>query len=77
MPSIAAAWRRLALARESAYEVPWSHAVLRALELKSAGAGLQRARLLERLSISEQELDESLRVLAQTGQIDKVRGRCP
>jgi ketosteroid isomerase-like protein len=74
VPSLAAAWRRLELARATAYRLPWSHAVLRALELEGARAGRQRAWLLERLGISESVLDEALEVLAETGQIVRVRG---
>jgi hypothetical protein len=73
--SVAGPWQRLELARDSAYKMPWSHAVLRALELESSQKGMQRARLLERLGIGAQELDAALHVLAETGQIVKVRGK--
>lgn len=73
--SVAGAWKRLELARDSAYKMPWSHAVLRALELESSQKGMQRARLLERLGIGTEELDAALRVLAETGQIVKLRGK--
>jgi hypothetical protein len=63
------------LARDSAYKMPWSHAVLRALELESSRQGVQRARLLERLGIDAGELDAALRVLAETAQIVKTRGK--
>ena len=75
LPSVAAAWQRLELARESAYKMPWSHAVLRALELESSRKGLQRARLSERLGIGVDELDAALRMLSETGQIVKVGGK--
>ncbi|MEI9953359.1 MAG: DUF4423 domain-containing protein [Pseudomonadota bacterium] len=74
MSSVSAAWKRLGLMREAAYTMPWSHAVLRALELEQS-AEPQLAWLLDRLGISEQVLTEALSVLERTGQVTKVRGR--
>lgn len=75
MSSVAAAWRRLELTREVAYSVPWSHGVLRALELKYDGMQHQKAWLAERLGLSVQEVSKALSALEQTGQIKKVRGK--
>lgn len=74
MSSVAGAWMRHGLMREAAYTMPWSHAVLRALELDDR-RGPQRAWLLDRLGISEPLLAEALAVLVATGQVNKVRGR--
>src|SRR5437773_9926865 len=38
MPSLTTTWRELQTARRAAYEMPWSHAVLRAIELEQYGA---------------------------------------
>jgi hypothetical protein len=75
MSSVAASYRRLELLRETAYEVPWSHAVLRALELEQRGRASQMAWLMDRLGASRVELVGALGVLEKTGQIAKVRGR--
>lgn len=72
--SVAANWKRLQLAREAAYSMPWSHAVLRALELES-GAQHSRAWLAKRLGLSLGEVADALSLLERTGQIKKVRGR--
>lgn len=74
MSSVAVAWKRLGLMREAAYAMPWSQAVLRALELDDP-RGQQRPWLLDRLGISEPLLAEALAVLVATGQVNKVRGR--
>jgi len=65
---------RLESLRESAYSLPWSHAVLRALELEDA-PDKQEAWLIERLGISAAALAEVIAFLVKTGQITKVRGR--
>lgn len=75
LSSVAADWRRLEAMREAAYRVPWSHAVLRALELEQTAAGHQTARLQERLGISKSLLDEALLALQKTEQIARVRGK--
>jgi hypothetical protein len=74
MSSVSAAWKRLESMREAAYSMPWSHAVLRALEIQSP-AGSQLPWLLDRLGIPEPILLEALRVLERTGQVTKARGR--
>jgi len=75
LPSVRAQWQRLQLAREAAYDRPWSHAVLRALELDGSARApaRQAAWIARRLAISVQDVDESLRLLAVTGQIRKTR----
>jgi hypothetical protein len=75
MSSVAAAWRRLELTRDAAYTVPWSHAVLRALELDLHKAQHQAAFIAERLGIGVDDVKKALLVLERTGQVSRVRGR--
>ncbi|MDH5674510.1 MAG: helix-turn-helix domain-containing protein [Myxococcales bacterium] len=73
LPSLASKWSQLERARAVAYEIPWSHAVLRALELPevAAGGGATESWLMERLGISGQVLDETLSALQHSGQIEQ------
>jgi transcriptional regulator with XRE-family HTH domain len=73
--SVVAAWQRLELTRTLAYEIPWSHAVLRALELDDSGHQHQKAWLAERLGIGVAEISRALDALVQTGQVAKSGGR--
>jgi DNA-binding phage protein len=77
LPSQAAAWRRLEAARRSAYDSPLSHAVLRALELEAYRALPRHVAgwIAQRLGISREQEDESLKLLRETGQIRRRRGR--
>lgn len=76
LPSAARAWARLQATRASAYEVPWSHAVLRALELKDyASSGGQEGWLAARLGIGVEEERRALQLLVQSRQIKKRQGR--
>jgi hypothetical protein len=75
MSSVAGAWRRLELARDVAYTVPWSHAVLRALELDAAHAHHQNAFIAEHLGIGVDEVKKALMVLQRTGQVTRIRGK--
>jgi DNA-binding transcriptional regulator YiaG len=71
LPSVAAAWERLALARELAYEAPWSHAVLRALELSDYQAlpAHRPGFLAARLGISVADEERYLGLLRRAGQV--------
>ena len=71
----ARAWKQLSLAREAAYAQPWSHAVLRALELRELPRGRARqvAWVAERLGIASSEIESALRVLEQTEQVTRTR----
>jgi DNA-binding MarR family transcriptional regulator len=75
LPSLAREWKQLCLAREAAYSQPWSHAVLRALELDELPVG--RARQLEwigeRLGIDSAEVSRALEVLERTEQVARTR----
>ncbi len=75
LPSLAADWRRLSLARQAAYDQPWSHAVLRALELQGSGARDQTAWLADRLGKSPRDLEAALALLEATGQVQRRGGR--
>jgi hypothetical protein len=71
LPSLAREWKQLCLAREAAYSQPWSHAVLRALELAELPVG--RARQIqwigERLGIGSADVSGALELLEQTEQV--------
>jgi hypothetical protein len=76
LPSAADDFRALEAARETAYDVPWSHAVLRALELVDYQK-LPKHRpgwLAARLGISPHEEERCLRALAMARQI-KLEGK--
>lgn len=76
LPSAAADFRALQAARKTAYEVPWSHAVLRALELTDYRR-LRKHRpgwLAERLGISQDEEARCLAALATARQIKQESG---
>ena len=73
LPSVAAEWQALQAARQAAYDVPWSHAVLRALELTDYASSPNPGRgwLARRLGISQKEEDRCLKALAAAQQIRK------
>jgi transcriptional regulator with XRE-family HTH domain len=77
MPSIAAAYRDLEATRRAAYEVPWSHAFLRALELQAYKAlpAHRPGWLAATLALDRAEEDRSLALLEQSGQIALRDGR--
>jgi transcriptional regulator with XRE-family HTH domain len=71
LPSTRAVYEDLAAQQRLAYELPWSHALLRALELKQYAA-LPRHRpgfLAERLGLDAAEEERYLGALAAAGQI--------
>ena len=76
LPAAADSYRALEAARKIAYDVPWSHAVLRALELSDYRA-LKRHQpgwLARRLGISRADEELSLNALATARQIKLERG---
>jgi len=77
MPSIAPAYRDLEATRRAAYEVPWSHAFLRALELQAYKAlpAHEPGWLANTLALDRAEEDRSLALLEQSGQIALHDGR--
>ncbi len=76
IPSLANTWAQLQLARDAAYSEPWSHAVLRALELDGLPnrANLQVPWLTQRLGIAREQVRAALQVLTQSGQVRLVNG---
>lgn len=78
VPVLANEWHKLRRAREVAYDAPWSHAVLRALELDSyrgARANSATAVLAAQLGLSRDEVERGLSALAESGQIRRVKGK--
>lgn len=76
LPAAAQSYRALEAARKIAYDVPWSHAVLRALELSDYRA-LRRHQpgwLARRLGISRAEEERSLAALSTARQIKLDHG---
>jgi DNA-binding phage protein len=77
LPSVADEWRVLQAARRAAYDVPWSHAVLRALELTDyAELGKHRPGwIAQRIGITREEEELCLATLAAARQIRLQSGR--
>jgi DNA-binding phage protein len=77
LPSVAGDFRALNAARKAAYDVPWSHAVLRALELADyLQLGKHRSGwIARRLGISRAEEERCLAALAAAQQIRRREGR--
>jgi transcriptional regulator with XRE-family HTH domain len=77
MPGIATDWSELQNARTAAYEMPWSHAVLRAVELRQYRElrKHQPGWIAARLGISEEEESRCLEMLLRTRQIRRRGGR--
>ena len=78
IPALASEWHKLRRARVVAYEAPWSHAVLRALELdayRHATAYAATAVLADQLGLSAIEVEAGLRALAESGQIKRIKGK--
>jgi hypothetical protein len=76
LPSVAAVWHQLETARRAAHEMPWSHAVLRAVELE-AYRKLPRhtpGAIAELLHISLEEEERCVELLLETGQLRR-RGK--
>ncbi len=77
LPLVQAAWARLNRVRDVAYDEPWSHAVLRALELdeyRSAG-WKEEGYVARKLGIDPSTAARALEALEQSGQVRRVRGR--
>ncbi len=77
LAEVAAAWRSLQAARRSAYELPWSHAVLRMTDL-AAYRSLPRHEpgfIASRLGISINEEQRCLELLVETGHLRRIGER--
>jgi hypothetical protein len=77
MPSVSKAWAQLEAARKAAYEVPWTQAVLRLLELTEYQALPRHVPgwIASRLGISVEEEQRCLKLLMHAGQIRQTQGR--
>ncbi|MET0287586.1 MAG: DUF4423 domain-containing protein [Polyangiales bacterium] len=75
IPSLRDRWQHQQLARKAAYELPWSHAVLRGLELVDCPRERQAqvVFLARKLGIERERVTEALEVLLATRQIRRVR----
>jgi hypothetical protein len=77
MATVSQRWTALQQSRRIAYESPWSHAVLRALELSGQPRGAREAEswLASKLGLSVADIRRELDVLAGVGQIKKTHGK--
>jgi transcriptional regulator with XRE-family HTH domain len=77
LPEVADAWRMMESSRRAAGDAPWSHAVLRALELEQyrALAGHESGWIARRLGIDPAEEERCLELLSGAGQIRMNQGR--
>lgn len=77
LPSVHRAWEELEATRRSAFDMPWTQAVLRVLELRDY-ADLPRhipGWIAKRIGISLAEEQQCLQLLARTHQISLRQGR--
>lgn len=74
IPSLRARWEHQQLSRKAAYELPWSHAVLRALELSDCPRERepQELFLTRKLGIERVRVKEALDMLLATSQVKRV-----
>jgi hypothetical protein len=77
LPSVVQAHRDLEAQRRVAYDMPWSHAVLRALELSTYRALRKHEPgfIARELGVDLATEDDCLRALAASGQIRKSKGK--
>jgi Domain of unknown function (DUF4423) len=73
LPSVAKPWRELETARRAAYEMPWSHAVLRVIELPEYRKlrAHEPGFIAERLGIDREEEVRCVALLLETGQLKR------
>jgi len=71
LPSLAADSRRLERVRRLAYEEPWSHAVLRVLQLRAHEGGADVRWIAQRLALSASAVRRLLGVLQRAGEVRK------
>jgi hypothetical protein len=76
LPSLRQRWQQLQRMREVAYEAPWSHAVLRALEIEHPTGEALIPWLADTLGIREEQARHTLHLLDTSGQLQEREGRC-
>jgi transcriptional regulator with XRE-family HTH domain len=77
LPTLALAAKRLSAARQLAYDAPWSHAVLRAIELDDYRSLRKHEPgwIARRIGIPLEEEERCLSLLLASGQVQKRRAR--
>jgi DNA-binding phage protein len=71
LPSLAARWHKLEAGRRAAFELPWSHAVLRVMELDSYQKRPHRPGFVAaELGISREEEQRCIEALVGSGQLE-------
>lgn len=77
VPAIREQWRSLEVARRLAYDAPWTQAVLRVLELDEAQrqTHISSEWIAKHVGLDPDEVDRSLELLEQSGQIKRRDGR--
>jgi DNA-binding phage protein len=71
LPSLRGHWERLEAGRRAAFDLPWSHAVLRVIELESYQRAPHRAGYIAaQLGISTEEEQKCVEALLTSGQLD-------
>jgi hypothetical protein len=76
LPSVCRAWEELEATRRAAFDMPWTQAVLRTLELRDY-VDLERhvpGWIAKRISITQKEEQQCLQLLARTHQISFRQG---
>jgi hypothetical protein len=77
LPCLAQRWRSHVALREAAFDAPWSHAVLRCLELDDYAAlpRHQPGWIARRIGIPKDEEERCLKLLERSGQIESKHER--
>jgi transposase-like protein len=77
LPSISEQHEKLKAARQLAYDYPWSHAVLRALELREYQTlpAHESGFFARRFGISQNEEEKCLELLIRSGQVERCGAR--
>jgi transcriptional regulator with XRE-family HTH domain len=73
LPHVARDWHKLETARRAAFDMPWSHAVLRVLELREYRDLKTHVPgwIASKLGIAREEEERCLKLLVETGQIHR------
>lgn len=77
LPSVSERWQQLEAARRSAYEQPWTQAVMRCLELEAYAAFHQHPDgwIAKQLGIDQAKEQEALSLLVASGQVQQLDGK--